>query len=319
MNVTLIKRHPSAQLAHLYEHLYLAQIKQLFYTNGLFKYVDMALLGITWDAGALIQVEVNLYTPAARALSPQLSLLSIDMNNDAITTALLQIMAEEDAEIYIKDKVKIRPELKKLQGKPWQSIDTFDSFDAKNVRTHAGPLYLTNTKASKPHQLITTISLEKNFLKKHRELIPLFRHVAKCINFTTQDQLSETHGFYNGEQSFARDKLTAELLLHRRNPIKINLKELLAEQQQIAAYMHENNAFEHLSIWLQNSSYANNPYNAPSSEDQYHDTHTYTGEKGWQRLATKQNIGLLLGHIVVKVRYGNMIEKSRLFPDMSAR
>src|SRR5690554_3606901 len=134
-SITLIKRHPSVQLAHLYEHLFVMRAKDLFFKKGLYKGLDYWITGTTFEQGGLVKVSYDLYSDAAIALEEDIQKNLLDLEDTTqISRALSQIVAEEPLVLQITNKQRLLKELGKLDNKPWLIDDEVDAIDTKNIR-----------------------------------------------------------------------------------------------------------------------------------------------------------------------------------------
>ncbi len=257
--IILIKTHSSVQLAHLYEHLYCTRLKELFYEHKLYKYLDYALSGTTFNNGGLIEIDIELYTPRAIALSHLLQQQKISTNQAAVSTAFTQILAEEESSISTTGFEKVQKALVGLGKSAWQHIDDFDTFDAKAARQKRPPVYVDYSHRLPTRKITTTLSLERQFAATHRELIPLFRHIAKLVTFTTQDQLALEHGYYNDEVTFRstaqRTHIKSILKIANLANETVDLSRDMAHYQAICNRMYTTNAFKTLLDELRSTSY----------------------------------------------------------------
>lgn len=270
----------------------------------LFKYIDYALHGTTYDNGGLIEIEIELYTPEAVRLRQELMLLKVSLSEKNLSSSVLQLLAEEPYYIYFGDSDRIKAELDALDKEPWQPIDAFNTYDAKLHRPKKQLMYYTNKKHPAPQRIITSLTLDRDFAKNHRELLPLFRHVCKLIVLTSQDILSIKYGLYTNGISYKAQQVNAELTRDRSNPYQISARVAADAQRDALSVLQASGAFERLASWLRSVSYADAPFGAPDTQENYEDTGLYIGSKGWQLLATEENIVKLITHTALSVQVG---------------
>lgn len=119
---TLVKHHPCTQLAHLYEHLFIATVADQLYRHGQYKLLDYALNGTTYDSGAII-ISAEYYNKASMELLKGFATMKADLGKAPchlpISRALSQITAEESEAIFVGDIAMIIDNLKMLSDQPW--------------------------------------------------------------------------------------------------------------------------------------------------------------------------------------------------------
>lgn len=312
MTIKLLKNHPSVQLAHLYEHLFSISIKSHMYRLGLFRYVDFSLHCTTFEQGGLIEVDLDLHAPRAKRQGAKIPELPVDLNDNTVGMALLQLLAEEKSPVYIKSLVTAKKALKELAAQPWQSIQELEVFEARTAHLRSGPIYIADGSQPRAQKITTSLALEHNFVLNHGHLLPLFHQVATLIILNTHDQLSIKNGLYFRNLYWQSRTLQANLLSHRTNPIAIDLNRLADDQLKTVKYISKHNGFTRLKDWLQNLSYASDATDAPETNKAYLETGVYIGPKGWQKIATEQNIFLLLKHTNLRMRCGDQTSTARL-------
>lgn len=306
--IILIKTHPSIQLAHLYEHLYCTRLKELFYEHGLYKYLDFAMSGTTFDHGGLVEIDIELYTPKAIALGSELQHQKISPDQTSISTTFTQILAEEEFPVNTTGLDNVSDTLLALDQLPWQHIDDFDVLDAKTSKQQKKPVYIDYSHHLPTRKITTKLLLNQEFTVQHRELIPLFRHLAKLITFTVQDQLSLMHGYYYDEVSFHskvhRTYLQAILKVANLNNDTVDLERDIKHSKHIVNKLRSTGAFDRLLRELKMTSYSERFWVAPNTYDNFDETAVYIGSKGWQRLATPGNLASILENTTLEMQFG---------------
>lgn len=311
---TLIKQYSSVQLAHLYEHLFCNAAKSFLYQQGLFKYLDFNLYGTTYEQGGIVEIDVEIYTPYVRSAILSLDQLPVQLDNKSVHLALMQIIAEEghffSDETY--DYEAILKELAELDRVNWQQIDDFKALDTNTIRRRNDPLCLSNTPY-RSRKLVTTISLDADIAKEHRTLLGLFRHATELILPTVADQLSIQLGYYAEGDIFKSRTAKVDLLVAGTEE-DTNLEEYLDTLQDTIKFQIEKEAFSRLLESLQNLSHANNNPITWNTTDILKKTGVMIGAKGWQQLATHENLALLWPHMSIEVKLGRQKLTAKLPP-----
>lgn len=307
--IILIKQHPTVQLGHLYEHLYLRRVNDFFYEQGLFKLLDYAVHGITYEQGGVIAVECELYSDEAARLGHKIESLRIDLgsNNRNISTALHQITAEESEKLYISNPEKVIAELKRLDRDQWQRIDDFTTLDTQTIRRKNAPIYLTNQKQARPHILRLSLHLDRDFATTRRELLPLFTFIGRTILLTACNQVVATHGAYAGGDLSAKampPMVTSDLFVARYTRPSLSLDEVARTAQEACTYVCRNKTYDRIVRSLSATSYSSTPQAAPNLERLITETGIVIGEKGWRELTTLESIKDILNHAALEVKLG---------------
>lgn len=306
-NVTLIKCHPVIQLGHLYEHLFLRCINNFFYEHGLFKMLDYAAYGVTYEEGGIITAVVELYSDEAIKLSGRIDQLHINFDDEGydISTALFQVTAEEPDKLYISDLNKVVKELKQLDQDPWQHIDSIDVLDTKTIRRKNKPIYLTNQPEMKPKILRLSIHLDEDTAGTHRELSPLFMFIGRIILMTIGNRVGATYGTYAGELYGNKQySLVSELLISQKALSGAQLAKVAQTIEETLTHSLNKKTYMRIIASLSSVSYVYAPDIAPNLERMITETGVLVGEKGWRRLATIQNIESLLSDSRIELKLG---------------
>lgn len=307
-NLTLIKSHPNVQLAHLYEHLFVRQIDDYFYTHHLFEPVDYLSRGATYEQAGIVTVDIDFYSDAAWSRRDAVTDLHVDLgeNTKNVSQALYQIEAEEPEQLYITDKQQVLDELTKLDSQPWQTLEDYTLFDTKGTRRRFEPIYLTNQPQIKKRTIQTTLTLDDQFLYVHRELAPLFNVVGRYILHATDDRVTAHFGFYSGELSGTAKPLTVSndmfSIPHKHRPVDVD--EVLRLSCDTAHYMLSETVITRIAHELQGITYETSFDSAPDIRRLLLETGVLIGTQGWRQIATPENIRRVLSHTSITVRYG---------------
>jgi hypothetical protein len=305
--LVLIKKSPAVQLGHLYEHIFWSHVDTLFYEHDLFPHLDYSLTGETYEGG-IINITVELYTEAAIALSDAIPALPVKLNEEMITTAATQILAEKEEPLASTGYDKVRRELEDLHAQPWQSIDEIGLIDTKDIRKKASPFYIAEGKPLPARKLTTSVVLDVKFARLHRELLPLFRQFAWLITSSFQGVLADTHGYYSDEDAYKNTKGGVSVVntfkVGNAKDIEVDVPATLETCLGIVSDLQKHDVFGRYMKELHAVSYYNRSDLAPNLERNYEDTLILIGPKGWQSIATEENGKLLLEHMSIEVKSG---------------
>jgi hypothetical protein len=303
----LIKQSNAIDLAHLYEHIFCMRIEEFFYNKHLFQYLDYSLVGKTYHGG-VVYIDLELYTQAAISLAKELQALAITLDEATITTAVMQLLAEEEEPLSGTGYDDVKQALETLHEQPWQDIDDVELVDVKGVRRRTKPFYIAEGKPLPARKLITGVLIDTAFAATHRELLPLFRQFAWLINSTLQGALPEANGYYSLKDVYKNTKETIGLFntfkVANTNDMDVQLPDDLETCLEVVHDLQQYGAFAHYMDELCNLSYYDRPNLAPNLEKNYEDTLIFIGPKGWQKIATNENYELLLKHMSIEVKFG---------------
>lgn len=314
--LTLIKSHPCIQLGHLYEHLYMRQLNEFFYSKGLFKYTDYAAQGTTYDQGGAIVVEISLYTKATQQLAAKLADIQVPCTagSPAILLALDQMIAEEAYQLHFSSTQSLVRGLQEISALPWQSIDEFDILDTTSVRRKGTPIRLTSTPSRRPRTLHVSLELDTKFGADNRQLAPLFNIVARTFLHTIGFKLVSTLGCYSDSLHGQIRPLRVhhELLVAPHIKDTVNLSTVVDLSQEVIRHMVTNGVLERTASDLQTIDYSHRSHTAPDYEKLLHETGVLIGTQGWQTIATIDTIRRILEHMTLEVKYGRLKRSVRL-------
>jgi hypothetical protein len=302
----LIKYARSVQLAHLYEHLFLAQVNQLFHDNNLFLRLDYSVAGATYHSG-IVTVDTEAYTPAAQDLLAQLSGLDIVFNEQSLSAGFTQLLAEVEEPVGSLGYDKVQQALVDLHEQPWQDVDKLEFLDAQKIRRTPYPVYIGEGKPLKARKLQITFFLDSSLVKSHRELLPLFQEIAWFMIANCRRSLSKAHPYYGSSDSFVSNskKVAASAILKvaHGHYDGVNLARDL--DLCLGAIQELREIFDRYMADLRSISYSHDLDLAPSLESMHNDTLFIIGGKGWKKLATIENCELLLSRTCIELKFGH--------------
>lgn len=306
--LVFIKQHSASHVAHMYEHLLCMEIKRLFYDNGLFKYVDFWVRGTTYGTSGIIEIDLDIYTPKAMKLAQKVGTMSAPTSDKMLGIAYRQLLAEYGHDLIVTDTEKLRQQLSDLNDTPWTSISDFDIIDSKMLRHESRPLYKDISHERKARKLTVKYTLDPEFAKSNRELIPLFRHVVMMIDPSVEDRFFVEHGYY-GERTESRYATKSDAVVISPFSVaygwdeEVDLAKHTKEIQEIVRYLLNKGADTRLLKWLRSASYTSYSYGAPSISSAMSDTGIYVGPLAWKRIATKSNLDAVLNHTTVELKF----------------
>lgn len=303
--IVLIKQSNSIQLAHLYEHIFCTQVDALFYDNGLFPHLDYKLTGRAYQRG-VVYISVQSYTEEAETLASRISTLETPLNQDAISTAASQLIAEKEYAFDGQGYDAVKQTLEELDVQPWQNLDTTDIIDTIKVRRKAQPFYIAEELPLAARKLTVDVSLNVDFAVAHRDLLPLFRQLTLLASMTLQNVLSDKYGYYSKSDDYEENKQTVGIsnIFKVPNGADVDIEDNLATCQKVIGDLQHHDAFSRLTNELSEISLYYEPDCAPNPENTFVNTGIIIGAEGWKRTATVENCELLLKNMSIEIKYG---------------
>jgi hypothetical protein len=318
INKTLIKSHPTVQLGHLYEHLFLCSVNRSLYEQNLFKYIDYAAHGATYEEGGIIVVDIDAYTEESKQLIEHIELTRIKFgeDNSLVTLGLLQIVAEKPNKLHVEDKAGLLEGLQLLDSQFWQQLDNVGMLDTKSARRNSSTIYLTDEHQSTPRKLSLSLRLDDSFARSNRMLMPLFYVLARVFCLTMSDRLAWKYGAYMSQDAIAQAspaKLVGTLLVPRLIPGALNMQEAAEIVYDVARHMATDQTLGRIAREFSSVSYSQRASQAPGYGDILRSSKILVGAKGWEEIASLKNLQLLLAHSSIELKFGRQkISRSQL-------
>lgn len=307
-NIILVKSHDIIQLGHLYEHLFVMRFKDFMYQRGLYKVVDYAVHGTTYGNTGIIEINIELFSGEAIKLADDIAELKIDLGEDNInaTSALYQIFAEEDHQLYVSDKAELIGSLIELDNQPWSDYNDIGLMDGKKFRPKNDLIYLTNKAQSKPKVLRIEFQPVKEFVRNHRELLPLLNIVVRFLSFTAADVITKEQGYYYGEFycTSKNQRYTNELWVNSELKDNVDIDQLMDRAVDTISDITSVETIHRMVSGLQSFSVDSSPHELPDHERIERDTGIYISPDGWKSIANDKNVAAVLDSLGITVRYG---------------
>ncbi len=285
-------------------------VDDFFYDNKLFPYLDYEYTAKT--IGGVLNFEIDLYTQEAKDLSSHVRQLKISITDDALHIAVLQLNAELQHNLAATGEETVnwnavREELLTIESKPWQNIEEVDIIDLHASKLVPGSFYTPQDKtAVTVREASVTFALDEEFAKEHRELLPLHCELSELMSENVRADLYSRFGFYSAGTTRNDDGLTLELthtfhILHL-DPTKLSSIREAVEDSIIDLYKLE--VFQRLTAQLHNANHSDPDKIFPGVNHIFKQTNLIVGEKGWKRIATKDNCKMLLSHMKLSISAG---------------
>ncbi|MFE7622537.1 hypothetical protein [Streptomyces sp. NPDC057509] len=309
--LAIIKRTPTIQLGHLYEHLFCMRIDSYFLAHHLYPNLDYTLDGRILYRG-IIYISLELFTPAAIRLLSHIPDLDVPLDSQAMGIAASQLIAEKEMPFDGHGIDIVRKELEALHAQPWEAVDEVGLIDTKGFRRKEGVFNIAEGNPLPARQLTVAIMLDPAIVANHRELLPLFRQFAQLAMASLRAALPNIHGYYSVRDKFRSEKGYAELVNVFNVPHgdDTSIGDVMTTCRQTAEDMYQHGTFARMTQELRDVSLLDQSNLAPDEIKNFEDTGVFIGSAGWKEIANDKNRDLLLQNISVEVRSGG--NKSRV-------
>lgn len=314
-SIQLIKTSSEMHLLHLYEHMYLKSLYNFLQQNQVFNFLDYDLEAST-HAGYTI-LEVSAYSQEAAELLEGTAHLAIATDTGSIYNAMAEIVAEMDAPLG-GDMDNAKRGLEKLNSQPWTRLDDITFYhpgpQSENVvfKKKFKTLNLDQSRV-RTKELLCRLSLDKQFAKQNRHLLPLFHVLAIVLQNNHLQELASRYQYYSTgyggiyKNGSAHMNYYFDAWMKHRPALTTELATCRAALQNL----FETGVLERINELLQNVDYAL-PGVAPNSEEIVYAMNTLVGAAGWRLLADINNIREVVKHTSLELRYGKEKQSFKL-------
>jgi hypothetical protein cdivTM_02983 len=316
---TLIKHHPCAQLAHLYEHLFITTVTDYFYRHKQYKLLDYALNGSTYDSGVIV-ISAECYSKKSAELFKNLAMIKTSFGEHPVylpvSQALSQIVAEGPEKLFVSDTDMIIDELKKLDGQSWQDLDSIDLLpkDIHKNNSLRDLIYFTDQPTVRPNK----IELQLQFSNKSIELRMLWRELTRFLSLSIGQNICQNFGaYFADEHAKDNENLTTvsnTFLVSPHILPKVNIEEITNNIRHTLKTITEPEILNRFANYLSLTSYKSNPNTAPNEDRLLREFGAVMGSTGWKRVATVENLIKVLQATQISLHHnGSKRESGRIY------
>jgi len=302
--IILTKTSQTPNIAHLYEHIYVAQLDTFLNSHHFYRYLDYQIDARTYPDG-LIYIDASLFFDETDISENQLLEIKLLIDTDSINGALWQVSAEKRSEIF-GQKGNIKKCLKVIDNQPWVPIKNLTMYNSETCINPIDFKYLPLT-ANHFKQLKCEIILDSKFAVTKPEYIPLFTVLAYILIDNISVMLADDFYYFGtGNDCLYEEKSAKEIanFITRREQNN-KLTDELSACQDLVQKMKDNGFLVKLSRQLQCAS----PQKiAPDELKIYQSTGKLVGQQGWKNVAKETNIQEILNNIKLKISFGKVTQ-----------
>jgi hypothetical protein len=285
-------------------------VDDFFYDNNFFPYLDYEFTGRVFHDVIYFNIAFN--TTEAKRLADKLPHLTVSLDDKEFHTAIIQIGSELEHNLGVAGKDTpdwdaVRDELRGIEARPWRSIDDIDVINPRDVRLVPGSLYVPQDKTKMPARKVkVTYALDPTFAERHKDLLPLYWQLAILMSENIKADLYAKFGFYS-KGITRKPKHRVNKLIHLFHisplvPLDLPYVREMIELSLLA--LRDAKAFKRLAADLRLATHDDTDHILPGPHYMFERTDVLIGAKGWHRIATDENCGLILSHMKVTVSTG---------------
>jgi hypothetical protein len=308
-NIILIKHHPSVQLAHLYEHLFLMDANELLNSRGLFKWLDFTLSGTTYEQGGTVAIEFKTYNDQAKECISDLRNIKPNFSEPRVNKALMQLHAEEYYQLKASNIEVIIKELKAMDEMKWESLDELNVINTRSIRRKQTPLHATRQADDQPITTVLSLEIDTRVVEADPLALAIFTIASRMILLTANYKIVTETGSYSWHlyAQISGKRVSVDVLTAARfRKYKPDLEQTGKMVRDVFGSMHFRGVFDRLVNELHNTSYDHGALKAPNYEQLLNDTGILVGSEGWKGV-TKDAIYKVLNGTDVVIKRGQRI------------
>jgi hypothetical protein len=304
-NITLIKHHPSVQLAHLYEHLFLMDANELLNSRGLFKWLDFTLNGTTYEQGGIVAIEFKTYNDQAKECISDLRNIKPNFSEPRVNKALMQLHAEEYYQLKASNIEVIIKELEVMDNMKWESLDDLNVINTHSMQRKQSPIHSTRKADDQPITTVVSLEIDSRVVEADPLALAIFTIASRMILLTANYKIVTKTGSYSWHlyAQLSGKRVSVDVLTAARfRKYKPDLEQTSKMVQDTFHSMHRSEAFDRLVNELHNTSYDYGSSKAPDYEQLLTDTGILIGSNGWKSVNKDTIYKVLNGTDVVVKR-----------------
>lgn len=311
----LVKTCHETHLAHVYEHLYVHELYRIFDECELFDYLDYKIEGFTY--GGYVLVEVATYNARAHELLHKVPHLAVPIVDTAVNDTMSLIAVEEGHSLF-GDMNTIKDELSVLNQQPWVSLNDIGFFDTgpqsrETLRWHKFKAINVDSAKVRTKQLKCRLALESSFIKKNRDLLPLFHIIAVILqNNLTRELAHQYQYYYNNLTGFYTTRAAqVDYLYNSWSKHRPSLTTELSSCSLRTQQLFQRGILDAIVTFLENTDY-NLPQQSSNEEELVLAMNLLVGAAGWRKLADIDKAHDIIKHTTFELHYGKQKQSFKL-------
>ncbi len=298
--ITIYKNHTNHNIAHLYEHMFVARIIKQLREMNYFQYVDYDIHATTYYSGHIV-ITGTTYDQSLQNTLTALLNTKYTYTEKELSIAMSQIIAEYKVFFDGKGVRAVENAIANLENTHWLGLADINTIAVQNKPRQTSLLLATNYPAQ---QKLIRISLEFPYSIEQPSSVAAFRQLANIISDNCNDYACDTLGTFIEETRYYQNSKVARL----ESLLTTTKRQDIAITAIIEAYANCYNYLKNAgAIYKFANEILNSPPNyeqAPSFHGSIVDTKYIIGTPGWHSILSKDTITNILSAITLTVKIG---------------
>lgn len=297
---------------HIYEHLIAMSLTTRLRQEGYLQYLDYDLDARSYRSG-FISLDISLYSPSITVKPNDLKLGDAALSTDNLEIAYSQISAEQLVDL--RPDPSIQQQIRNLDSSPWLSTRDISTYNAREVDTNADPPELRARSLRNFSQIHCSLQLDQQYTNQSQGHIPLFEELTQILLHNLSNTFTDKYGYFGLDSTSAYTNSTTEethiFRIPRHRDVAPSALSIVA--QEAIRKMIAEGLPERTAQYLKQLCKATD--STPATRhilDIFDRTGVLVGHRGWELLATSENIGDILDHTFITIKSGKESVTERL-------
>lgn len=306
-NIVFVKQHSNVPLASVFGRLTERRVKEALANKGYLEHLDYALTQKTYADSGVVTLDLTAYNKrVVKTVQKTLGKkFDFDKNSEYIKVATLQASLDNEVTIKTAEGANLGAEFLDFNKKPWVSTENTKIILTRHLMKSDKPFYVDNSAKISSHDFELSLSLDTNFAKENKTVLPVFTFFAKTVLLFAAHNLGVKYGstlksldvevsFEEGGDGSSSSpgpgpspKIIARFSVIRdgEEPTKEAIKSELG-----VAIKHVTGEKRRISRTLRKLNYEFNSSELPEITTIFEETDTIVGNGYWKSFATQKNI-----------------------------
>ena len=306
-NIVFVKQHSNVPLASVFGRLTERRVKEALANKGYLEHLDYALTQKAYADSGVVTLDLTAYNKrVVKTVQKTLGKkFDFDKNSEYIKVATLQASLDNEVTIKTAEGANLGAEFLDFNKKPWVSTESTKIILTRHLMKSDKPFYVDNSAKISSHDFELSLSLDTNFAKENKTVLPVFTFFAKTVLLFAAHNLGVKYGsilksldveisFEEGGDGSSSSpgpgpspKIIARFSVIRDG--EEPTKEAIKSELDIAI-KHVTSEKRRISRTLRKLNYEFNSSELPEITTIFEETDTIVGNGYWKSFATQKNI-----------------------------
>ncbi len=195
-NIVFVKQHSNVPLASVFGRLTERRVKEALANKGYLEHLDYALTQKTYADSGVVTLDLTAYNKrVVKTVQKTLGKkFDFDKNSEYIKVATLQASLDNEAIIKTTEGANLGAEFLDFNKKPWVSTENTKIILTRHLMKSDKPFYVDNSAKISSHDFELSLSLDTNFAKENKTVLPVFTFFAKTVLLFAAHNLGVKYG-----------------------------------------------------------------------------------------------------------------------------